>query len=137
MERAQVAAGHSALLDSEQMCKKWTRLAQGKALQMFTIPSWDFTSSPMNFLFSDKNSAKEENMSESTSLIKEPWVLMIFHETSDSKLTFENEMSLGSLKHFFNFIQIGWVKKEHLRTEIYEEEILLWNKFPLKRKLRK
>lgn len=45
-------------------------------------------------------------MSESTSLIKEPWVLLIFHETSDSELTFENEMSLGSLKHFLNFIKI-------------------------------
>lgn len=30
---------------------------------MFSIPSsQDFTSSPMNFLFSDKNSAKEENV---------------------------------------------------------------------------
>lgn len=61
---------------------------------------------------------------------------MIFHETSDSELTFENKMSLGSLKHFFNFIQIDWVKKEHLRTAIYEEEILFWNKIPLKRKLK-
>lgn len=63
--------------------------------------------------------------------------MIIFHETSDSELTFENEISLGSLKHFFSFIQIGWVKKEHLRTEIYEEEILFWTKFPLKEKTEK
>lgn len=61
MERSQVAAGHCALLDSEQMSKKQTPLVQRRALWMFSIPSWDFTSSPMNFLFSDKNSAKEEN----------------------------------------------------------------------------
>jgi len=47
-----------------------------------------------------------------------------FHKTSDSELTFENEMSLGSLKHFFNFIKIGWLKRQHLRTEIYQEETL-------------
>lgn len=69
----------------------------------------------MNFLFSDKNSAKEENVWKH--LIN--WgTLMIFHETSDSELTLENEMSLGSLKHFFNLIQMCWVKKQHFRTEI-------------------
>lgn len=36
---------------------------------------------------------------------------MIFQETSDSELTFENEMSLGSLKHLFIFIRIGEWRK--------------------------
>lgn len=73
-------------------------------------------------------------MSESTSLIKGPWVLLIFDETSDSELNFENEMSLGLLKHFLNFTQIGCMKREHLRTEIYQEEMLFWTKFALKEK---
>lgn len=63
--------------------------------------------------------------------------MLIFHETSDSELTFENEMCLGSLQHFLNFIQIGCVKREHLRTEIYQEETLFWTKFPLKEKTEK
>lgn len=49
-------------------------------------------------------------------------------------MTFENKMSLGSLKHFFNFIQIGWVKKEHLRTAIYEEEIIVLKQKSTKKK---
>lgn len=63
--------------------------------------------------------------------------MLIFHETSDFELAFENEMNLGSLKYFHNFIRIGCLKKEHLRTEIYQEETLFCIKFPLKEKTEK
>lgn len=84
----------------------------------------------MHFLLSD-NSAKEENVWKHL-IIKEPGVLWIFHETSESELTFENEMSSGSLKHFLSFIKIGCLKRD-LRTEIYQEETF-WTTFPLKEK---
>lgn len=64
MQSIPAAAGHFTVLDSEQMYKKWTPLVEGRALGMFFIPSsWDLTHLPQCiFLFSDKNSAKEENV---------------------------------------------------------------------------
>lgn len=50
--------------------------------------------------------------------------MLNFHEALDSELTVENEISLGSLKLFLNFIQIGCLKRDHLRTEMYQEEAL-------------
>lgn len=138
MESTPAAAGHFTVLDSKQMHKKWMSLVEGRALGMSSIPSsWDLTHLPQCIFSCQTRILPKRKMSESTSLIKEPWLFLIFHETSDSELTFENEMSLGSLKHFLNFIKIGCLKREHLRTEIYQDETLFWAKFPLEEKTEK